>query len=187
MLQLTDFIGVSSLWSQTLKQMVMDICEMTPSQPFTRKCTRTPAARCTSNLHTESIAELTEYILLFQVRDEIQQTLQMLHDLCKSKPNPIRERAFVLITACAYINAVANVNQDDVEGFGTLLGYICELCGSLDPALEARAGGMGRYWTSVVLAFDYIRNNAYNHHVCTVAAASRLPGLLHNSSAAESV
>jgi hypothetical protein len=132
---------------------------MIPVKPFTRKCAGSSTARCGSNLHTKSITQLTEYILLFQVPEDIQATLRLLVELCKSKPNPVQERPFVLIIACAYINAVANVNQDDVGEFRTLLDMICELCGSLDATLDTHPFSKGRYWPSMESAFDYIRNN----------------------------
>ncbi|KAF5328262.1 hypothetical protein D9619_013373 [Psilocybe cf. subviscida] len=151
---------ISYCWTHMIKNLIIDTRKMVPLQPFKRKCGGSSTARCDSNLHTESIIELTEYILIFQVPDEIQDTLRLLHNLYKSKPNPIQDRPFVLIIACAYINAVANVNQDNVDGFSTLLHSICALCGSLDAKLEQHFDGAGRHWPSMETALDYIRNHA---------------------------
>ncbi|KAF5328255.1 hypothetical protein D9619_013374 [Psilocybe cf. subviscida] len=159
---------ISHCWTHILNNLIIDTRTTIPRQPFTRKCGGSSTARCDSNLHTESIIELTEYILLFQVPDDIQKTLCLLHDLYKSKPNPVQDCPFVLIIACAYINAVANVNQDDVDGFSTLLNSICALCGCLDATLEQRPDGTGRYWPSMEIAFDYIRYHANGQPVPSV-------------------
>lgn len=149
---------MSRCWTHILKNVIVDARRMIPLHAFTRQCGGSSTARCSSNLHTESIIELTEYILLYQVPDDIHDTLHLLHDLFKSKPNPVQDRPFVLIIACAYINAVANVNQDDVDEFRALLHSVCTLCGSLDATLEARPAGTGRHWPNMEAALDYIRN-----------------------------
>ncbi|KAF5328202.1 hypothetical protein D9619_013361 [Psilocybe cf. subviscida] len=150
---------ISQCWTHILRNLIIDTRKMVPLRPFKRKCGGSSNSRCDSNLHTESIIELTEYILIFQAPEDIQNTLRLLHDLYKSKPNPLQDRPFVLIIACAYISAVANVNQDNVDGFSTLLDSICALCGSLDATLEQRPDGAGKHWPSMETALDYIRNH----------------------------
>jgi hypothetical protein len=181
MLYLTKLIDVSDIWTKTLKNVIMDTRKTVPLHPFTHKCAGSSTARCPSNLHTESIIELTEYILFFQVPKDIQTTLRLLHDLFISKTNPVQERPFVLIIACAYVNAVANFNEDDIDEFRTLLDKICALCGSLDPTLDARPPGKGRQWRSMGSAFDYIRS--YHAKSQSVPLTSQQP----NPSAAEKV
>lgn len=184
----TDTIVISRLWTRSLKQLTADACEMGPLQPFTNKCAGSSASECGSNLHTQSIIDLTEYILIFQVRDDIQLILRILHDLCTSNPNPVQERPFILIIACAYINAVANVNLDEIEGFGMLLHMICELCGALNLILEARPGGMGLYWPGLEAAFDYIRNHGCKDEgIDSAAPAYSASELTHNKDAINNV
>lgn len=172
---------MSRIWTDILKKVIIDTRTATPLQPFTEKCTGSSVARCRSNLHTESIIELTEYILLFQIPEDIQGTLCLLHDLYKSEPNPVQDEPFVLMTACAYINAVANVNQDDVDEFRTLLHSICTLCGLPDATLEVRPSGTGRQWLGMETALDLIRNHADGRRI------SSAPDPQHNDKAADRV
>lgn len=175
---------MSYCWTLILRNVIIDARKMLPEQPFRRKCAGSPTSRCGSNLHTDSIVKLTEYILLFQEPGDIRDTLSFLHSLCISTPNPVRNQPFVIIIACAYINAVANVKQNDIDEFRILLDMVCALCGSLDAVLEACTGGMGWVWPSLELAFDYIRD-----HACR-AGDPTLPqsrSLLHDVGAANNV
>lgn len=148
----------SRTWTLTFKSIILDSQKVPPAHPFTQKCTGSSAHPCHSNLHTESITELTEFILIFQVPEDIQDTLRQLCTLIDSSPQPVQDAPFVLIIACAYINAVANVNLNSIDGFCTLLHKVCDLCGSLDPTMAPRPGGTGQHWPKMDSAFDYIRS-----------------------------
>ena len=101
---------MSRRWTRTLKNLIMDAHKMIPVQNDADDCYGSSPPRCGNNLHCRYIPELTEYILLFQVSEDIRDTLRLLHDLSTSQTSPYEDRPHVLIIACAYINAVARVN-----------------------------------------------------------------------------
>ena len=116
---------------------------------------------CVRDVGHDGVKHLMKYILFFQVRDNMQHTLQLLDHHCTSAPNPIHDAPYVLVIACAYIDAVAAAGcSDGIPEFDSLLKSVSSICGHQTQNLSIGDFHRdSRRWDGLESALEYIRDN----------------------------
>lgn len=153
-------VDMSKQWTLILTNIIQNSLEITPSTfGAPHVCSSSPP--CGGDVDNKNAEHLMKYILLFQVREDIKYTLQLLHRHCTSTPNPVNDLPYVLVVACAYVNAVAAAGcWEGIVEYYTLLETVSSSCG-----FQTKTLGPDKFnttilrWDGLEPALAYIRDN----------------------------
>ncbi|KAF5326788.1 hypothetical protein D9619_004217 [Psilocybe cf. subviscida] len=150
---------MSKQWTLILTKIIQKSLEIRPSTPAAHVCSSSPS--CGGDVKYDNTNRLMKYILLFQVREDIKHTLRLLHRHCTSTPNPVNDLPYVLVVACAYVNAVAAAGcWEGIVEYHMLLETVSSSCGSQTKTLDPdRFDTTIRRWDGLEPALAYIRDD----------------------------
>jgi hypothetical protein len=116
----------------------------------------TTREQCESNFFYENVDNLVRYIATFQTDDDVIRTLGLLKNLCQVTADPIKDRPFVVVVGCAYINAMTMAERHKIKGFAALFQVLHSVCGA--PSRILRPGDTKYAWEGIRFALEYIRS-----------------------------
>jgi hypothetical protein len=150
--------AMSKQWTSILSKIIVKSIRIEYSvSPAAHVCSSAPS--CSVDAKQVQVQNLMRYILLFHVDEDIKRILLQLQYCITLPSDPVKEMPYVLVVACAYINAVAAVGYHSTEEFDTLLQTLSSSCGNQPITLRDTIEPGGRKWDEMGAAIAFIHSS----------------------------
>ncbi|KAF5327871.1 hypothetical protein D9619_004599 [Psilocybe cf. subviscida] len=149
--------AMSKQWTSILSKIIVKSIQISYSaSPAPHICLSAPS--CSVDAKYLQVQNLTKYILLFQVHEDIKRILLQLQYCITLPSDPVKDMPYVLVVACAYINAAAAVGYHSKE-FDILLQTLSSSCGNQPITFRDTIEPGGRKWDGLEAAITFIHNS----------------------------